>query len=223
VLINEQMDTIYVSGEYELSAKPKEVDCWSDPLSFRIDVADRPIEAQFDFGIHGTERKTDDEGGVFIEDPIWFTDESTGNPVAWAWDFGNGETSRARNPVHEFGATGVYEVTLTVTNNIGCESSYSLEVNIDRSYRIMFPTGFTPDSEENTHFRPKINGVTKMELLVFNRWGELIFKSDDLDTDGWDGNLNGVALPPGRYVYRANIESVEGEKVTRTGSVLMVR
>ncbi|WP_114751390.1 PKD domain-containing protein [Pleomorphovibrio marinus] len=222
-LINEAMDTVYTSGSYELSVKPKAVDCWSEPLEFDISVSDVPIEAAFDYGIDGTERKTDDEGRVFIEDPIWFTDESTGNPVSWEWDFGNGQTSGARNPVHVFGETGTYLVTLKVRNDNDCEASYSMEIEIDRSYRIMFPTGFTPDSEENTHFRPKTKGVVNMEFMVFNRWGEMIFRSEDANTDGWDGNLNGVALPPGRYVYRVNLESVEGEKVSRSGSVLLVR
>ncbi|MDR1653357.1 MAG: PKD domain-containing protein, partial [Prevotellaceae bacterium] len=48
-----------------------------------------------------------------------FTDESTGEPTAWEWDFGDGETSAEQNPVHTYAVSGTYQVTLTVTNATG--------------------------------------------------------------------------------------------------------
>lgn len=222
-LVNGEIDTVYVDGNYQLSVKFKQMDCWSDPFDFRIRVISVPIEAAFDYGINGSDRKSDEEGGVLIDDPIWFSDASTGNPVAWNWDFGNGKTSTLKNPVHVFGEKGDFLVSLTALNEAGCESIASMNVGINRSYRVMFPTGFTPTSEQNTHFRPKTKGIVEMELLVFNGWGELLFQSDDVNTLGWDGTVNSSAAPPGSYVFRVNMEASDGETVVMSGKFLLVR
>ncbi|RYY95730.1 MAG: PKD domain-containing protein, partial [Chitinophagaceae bacterium] len=54
---------------------------------------------------------------------VKFSDQSTGNPTAWIWDFGNGSTSTLQNPSATYFATGTYTVTLTVTNNNGSNSN----------------------------------------------------------------------------------------------------
>jgi hypothetical protein len=48
---------------------------------------------------------------------VHFTDQSGGSPESWAWDFGDGGTSTAQNPTHEYGGVGTYTVTLTVTKD----------------------------------------------------------------------------------------------------------
>lgn len=57
-----------------------------------------------------------------------FTDQSIG-PVSWLWDFGDGTTSTLQNPVHNFPALGVYNVTLTVTNG-SCSHSVVHAVHV---------------------------------------------------------------------------------------------
>lgn len=52
---------------------------------------------------------------------VAFTDESTENPTSWAWDFGDGATSAAQNPSHEYANAGVYTVSLTVENDCGSD------------------------------------------------------------------------------------------------------
>jgi gliding motility-associated-like protein len=62
-----------------------------------------------------------------------------------------------------------------------------------------------------------------MELLVFNLWGELIFKTEELNSLGWDGRKNGELAPVGNYVYRVNLESIDGEKITESGKFILIR
>lgn len=50
-----------------------------------------------------------------------FTDQSTGNPTSWSWNFGDGGTSTAQNPSHQYTAAGTYTVTLTATNACGSD------------------------------------------------------------------------------------------------------
>ena len=61
---------------------------------------------------------------------VAFTDTSTGNPTSWLWDFGDGETSTARNPVHVYGDPGTYSVTLTAGNGYFTHATTALDVII---------------------------------------------------------------------------------------------
>jgi PKD repeat protein len=54
---------------------------------------------------------------------VTFTDQSTGNAVAWLWDFGDGATSTTRNPAHTYSTPGTYTVTLTITGFTGLTST----------------------------------------------------------------------------------------------------
>src|SRR5690606_37538635 len=96
-------------------------------------------------------------------------------------------------------------------------------VEVTRSYRLMIPTGFTPEGSDNNTFLPKHKGLVQFELLIFNTWGELIFRSDDLQTLGWDGKLGGKLLDAGVYAYRVNGQATDGEKVEESGKFRLIR
>lgn len=59
---------------------------------------------------------------VCVGNPIQFTDESTGDPTAWLWSFGDGNQSTDQNPSHVYASTGMYNVTLEVTNTAGTDN-----------------------------------------------------------------------------------------------------
>jgi len=61
-------------------------------------------------------------------DPIQFTDTSTGNPVSWYWDFGDGKSSTLQNPEHTYSYLGVYSVELKVANAAGSNISASRKI-----------------------------------------------------------------------------------------------
>jgi len=66
---------------------------------------------------------------------VQFTDQSTGNPTAWYWNFGDGFTSSLRNPLHQYNATGVYGVFLRVSNAVGTDSLLKLSyIRVDTPY-----------------------------------------------------------------------------------------
>ncbi|AFL84521.1 PDK repeat-containing protein [Belliella baltica DSM 15883] len=222
-LENEELAEINDSGLYLIRIKDKDLLCWSDPIEIEINVIEEPLLVTFDYEVDGTGIKSDAEGGIFIDDPIRFISESSGGAVSWSWDFGNGNTSEEENPVHVFGKKGTFQVSLTVSNAIGCERTFELNIELTQSYRVMFPTGFTPNLRENNFFRPKVKGIAKMELSIFNIWGNLIFQTDELDTDGWDGRLNGELMPSGSYVYKVAMESTDGDEIKESGRFLLIR
>ena len=84
------------------------------------------------------------------------------------------------------------------------ESEFSNVVCIDNCPRYEFPNVFTPNADgRNDVFRPYINrSVDRVEFKVFNRWGKIIFETDDPDV-AWDGNSNitGELVPDGTYYY----------------------
>ncbi|MCH6200578.1 PKD domain-containing protein [Aquiflexum sp. LQ15W] len=222
-LENEEMDEISQSGSYLIRIKHKDLTCWSEAVSFEVIIVSEALQTNFDFEVAGTGVRGDEDGGIFPDDSIQFTDISSEDVVSWSWDFGDGTSSSEQNPVHVYGKKGVFQIVLTVTDNLGCSAEVTKELSITKSYRVMFPTGFTPTLAENRFFRPKVRGIAQMEILIFNLWGNMLFRTNDLKTEGWDGKANGELMPGGNYVYRVKMVSIDGESVEQSGRFLLIR
>ena len=65
---------------------------------------------------------TSDVTAIYTGESVQFTDLSTTNPTSWQWDFGDGGSSSLQNPTHTFSSAGVYNVSLTVTNEGGSDT-----------------------------------------------------------------------------------------------------
>ena len=221
--LNEEMGKISETGIYELRVKEKDLDCYSDPFSVEILIRDKALEADFDFVVKGTNVKGDAEGGIFPDDILQFTDNSDEEIVSWKWDFGDGSTSEEENPIHIFGKKGTFEVQLLVKNKLDCQSTIKKTISITRSFRLMIPNAFTPTLTLNETFLPKQKGLIEWELLIFNTWGDLIFQTTDLNTEGWDGKLKGQLLDAGLFIYRVNGIATDGERVSKSGKLNLIR
>ncbi|MFC2104958.1 PKD domain-containing protein, partial [Bacteroidota bacterium] len=149
-----------------------------------------------------------------LEARVEFFNQSICNDTAgcaFVWDFGDGNTSFATNVTHYYEKPPddeipkEYDIQLKVTNSVGCVDSLlkEREVKIIGEGAIAFPNAFTPNDDGlNDTFIPVYKGVIQYEMLVYNRWGELIFKTNDLSV-GWDGKLNGEPAKPDVYVWKA--------------------
>jgi gliding motility-associated-like protein len=221
--LNEDVLGMTQEGLFMLRVKPKSLECWSDPLTFRVSLPDEPLEAFGDYVLNATGNKEESDDGILAIDHIRFLDLSTGSPQKWLWDFGDGNTSPLRSPVHTFDEKGEFLVTLTVETGPDCVSTFELPIIIRRTYRVMFPTGFTPTREEDNYFIPKMKGIEAMDLKIFNTWGVFLYQTTEVNGPGWDGTINGSPVPPGTYVYRGDFETNKGETVTRSGKFLLIR
>ncbi|MFN3997019.1 PKD domain-containing protein [Algoriphagus sp.] len=221
--INDEMKTVTQSGIYELRVKLKNLDCYSDPVTVEVFIQEKELTIDIDFGVLGSGVKDEAGGGVFPSDVIQFVGLSDDRGVKWEWDFGDESGSQERNPTHVFGKKGEFEVTLIIEDEYGCQRTISKTVSITRSYRLMIPTGFTPTESQNKTFLPKQKGLINLEMMIFNTWGELIFRTVDLATEGWDGTLNGKLLDSGLYVFRINGVATDGEKVKESGKFRLIR
>lgn len=162
---------------------------------------------------------------------IGFTDQSLG-AVSYVWDFGDGGTATAQNPQHYFPTLGGYTVSLVVTNQYGCKDTFLMETTGDGD--IVFPNAFTPDPDgpnggaynpfnlDNNVFFPFAGGVKDFHMMIFNRWGELIFETFDIMV-GWDGYYRGVLCQQEVYVWKAEVTFISGRQVTKAGDVTLLR
>ena len=71
-----------------------------------------------------------DNNSIPFGETVTFTDQSTGNPGIWAWDFGDGQTSNLQNPTHTYNSAGTYEVTMITTNCTGSDTVGNVFVTV---------------------------------------------------------------------------------------------
>ncbi len=123
-----------------------------------------------------------------------FDNLSTG-AVAYEWSFGDGSgISNDFEPYHEFPTSepGSYEIILTAFSADGCIAERVKYVYVTPDYTIYVPNTFTPDRNGvNEIFKPVLEGFDENDytLYIFNRWGELVFESHDMEF-GWDGSYS---------------------------------
>ncbi len=170
-----------------------------------------------------------------------FIDKTTGNPVSWKWNFGDGQTSTTQNPGHTYIDTGLYKVTLTTALQSGCDSTITHNVRITGvPGQLYFPNAFQPSSSipELKIFMPKGSGMKVWHLQIFNGFSQLIWETTKLDSkggpvDGWDGTFKGAALPQGVYIWEASATFINGTDwkgntignslPKRTGTINLIR
>ncbi|MCB9223761.1 MAG: PKD domain-containing protein [Crocinitomicaceae bacterium] len=148
-------------------------------------------------------------GEITVEDPVVeFTNMST-NADYYDWDFSdNSGVSHDTDPTHEFPGEepGGYNITLTAYDQLsGCFDTYQAYIVIKDVLIYYVPNIFTPDGDKfNEIFQPIFtSGYDPYDyhLMIFNRWGELLFESYN-SAIGWDGTYGtGGLVEDGVYVW----------------------
>ncbi|MES2780427.1 MAG: gliding motility-associated C-terminal domain-containing protein, partial [Bacteroidota bacterium] len=176
-----------------------------------------------------------------------FINKSTvkdGSAMTYLWNLGAGpdpsrpedRTSTDANPINvEYAAdTAQKDVTLLVTTEHGCIDSTSHKIRIDPDITVFIPNAFRPgsildcvdgDPTCNRRFKVIADGHLSVEIFVYNRWGQMVYKSTDA-REGWDGTVlnKGVELCPQEvYVYQVNATSYAGKQYRYSGSITLLR
>jgi gliding motility-associated-like protein len=145
-----------------------------------------------------------------IFDPdITFSDSSSVDVVSWNYDFADGTGSSIENPFHTYTHYGNYQVIQTVNNSYGCPNSTTLLIKILPEFRFWIPNCYTPGNHDglNDVFKPIVIGVEEYTFYIYNRWGELIYKTDDTE-QGWDGSFKGKPSPNDVYVWKIDFKNI---------------
>ncbi len=179
--------------------------------SVRVNVAPQPV-ASFSYGQNPTNPLS-----------IEFRNHST-HAVSYLWDFGDGVTSSDTTPTVDYDRPGTYPATLTVISEHGCVDDFTYDVLVETDYYLYLPTAFTPDGDGlNEVFGPQGVGFDRYEMIITNRWGNVVFRTNDINI-GWDGTFNGVMAKPDVYAYKILITiPVTGEIVQKEGTFILTR
>jgi gliding motility-associated-like protein len=134
---------------------------------------------------------------------IQFFNEAIGASL-FEWAFGDDVGfSEDENPLYQYQIESVYTVTQIVTNEFGCIDSISLPVNVTIPGTVppKTPDAFSPnDDGVNDIFYVRGGPFTKMNLKIYDGWGELIHESNEIE-GGWDGSYKGQKVQMGVYIY----------------------
>ncbi|MCA6075382.1 gliding motility-associated C-terminal domain-containing protein [Fulvivirga sedimenti] len=100
--------------------------------------------------------------------------------------------------------------------------SYSYTIQLSKSNLLAFPEAFTPDGDGlNDVLEIRARYVQSYSIDVFNRWGELIFHSEDINNP-WNGFYNGERVAQGAYVIKIRLVDESGRVTNRDGSILVL-
>lgn len=161
---------------------------------------------------------------------IQFLNQSSGaNITSYNWDFGDNYSaqniSQLVNPTHTYQDTGTYYVTLLNSSSNGCFASITEPIVIEPDFTLYVPSSFTPNGDgKNELFKAQGEGVLGFKMYIFDRWGNTIFTSNNIDT-GWDGarNNTGEVLQEDVYVWKINLSNVLKQGKSFTGTVTLIK
>jgi gliding motility-associated-like protein len=144
-----------------------------------------------------------------------------GATYSWAPSSGL-SSSTISNPIFNYNAQVDY--VITITTGIGCIIKDTQLVRIFKEKEIYVPKGFSPNGDgNNDKIFPRLVGVRTLNYFkVFNRWGQLIFMSTNIN-EGWDGTYKGVKQPMEGYVWIAEGVDIDNNIIKRTGTFLLLR
>jgi PKD repeat protein len=161
----------------------------------------------------------------------------------YVWEFGDGDTSRVKDPFHKYMEEGVFDITLHAyrtypATGVTCKDSWTLSpgVTVEPAGVIRFATVFTPDKsgeqEPNVDnitadnmdkfFYPPIREeVMNYKLQIFNRWGTLLFESRDIRIP-WNGYYKHKLCRQGVYVWYVEGKYANGKPFKKVGDITLL-
>lgn len=175
-----------------------------------------------------------------LSSEILFVNRSI-DAVRYYWFFGDNDSSMFESPRHVYPQVGEYEVTLVAENEHFCTDTTTRKVNVYNDMTFYAPTSFTPNGDGiNDCFRICGKGISRNNflLVVYDRWGELVFQTDDFFPEAgcdscsegsWDGTDMGSkrkgdkVLENGVYQWYCSFEDTFGNLHKEQGVVNLVR
>jgi gliding motility-associated-like protein len=155
---------------------------------------------------------------------------SSPDVVYWNYHFGDGDSisPKVKSPVHMYPgiALSTYTATLHVRNADGCVNQVEHLIEIGPEFSFYIPNAFTPirnDGHNDTFFGKGI-GIVKYHIWIFDRWGNMVFDTPDIDT-GWDGRANnGVDVAQQDvFVWKVQLTDIFGKIHNYIGTVTLVK
>ncbi len=160
---------------------------------------------------------------------VQFTDESSSKYplLQWYWRFeqGSDSISTEQNPLHTYGDTGTYCATLVVVDEHGCMDSITNCLVVNPLFTFYIPDAFSPNGDGiNDVFMPRGSYVKSYEMYIYDRWGQQLFHSTDIN-NGWNGTTKGgsTTCQEDTYVYLIKLTDSQGNDHSYTGKLNLLK
>jgi len=162
---------------------------------------------------------------------------STTGAQQYLWDFGDGETSGDSLVVHVYSDAGTYDVSLYAVSSNGCADTVikKAAVLVKEECVLRFPSAINvrdlPKSntvvagellEIDNLFVPLSKNIADFEMKIFDRWGELLFETDN-PAEGWDAHVTSKPAPTGVYLYTCEAMCTNGDAISTSGSFTVLK
>jgi gliding motility-associated-like protein len=169
-----------------------------------------------------------------LQDSFFFSLASSAAVTSASWSFGDpasgaADTSASLAPAHVFSAAGTYEVRCIAEFSCGVDTLFkTLTIvdcdNIAEICQLYVPNVFSPNADGiNDEFQLFTSCLfEEYELLVFNRWGGLVYQTSD-QTGKWEGDCQGADCPDGAYVFTIRYKFPLQQVQRASGSVTLLR
>ncbi len=139
--------------------------------------------------------------------------------------FGDGATSTQTNVTHTYQSTGEFNYSLIASTQFGCADTINGIIYIDDIGNNYVPNIFTPNGDNvNDNFFLKGNNISSSNMKIFNRWGSIVFETDDAKT-GWNGIIqnNKKTADDGVYFYLIEITLENNRTYKFNGNVTLIK
>jgi gliding motility-associated-like protein len=165
-----------------------------------------------------------DDSTIFLGDTIGLEAIFSDGDLLWSPDEDLTCTS-CPDPLAYPETTTTYIVKLTDAN--GCMSVDSITLRVlprpCTEEEIFVPNAFSPNGDFiNDEWRVRGKSIERLHVVVYNRWGELVFESTDPDFS-WDGTYKGQALTTDVFAYAIEVDCVGGERFFHKGNLSLLR
>lgn len=179
-------------------------------LTYDIPVTD------FDIEIDASPDTTINEGE---EVDIFVVGSEEGDTFEWS----NGNTNESQTVMPEDQTT----YTVTVTDENGCTDTAEITIDVRKpecdETDVYLPNAFSPNADGvNDILFVRSNFIESMSLIIYNRWGEEVFRTTD-QTIGWDGTFGGEKLAPDSYAYILEVICINAVEYNKKGNVSIIR
>jgi gliding motility-associated-like protein len=159
-------------------------------------------------------------------DPVLLLNNNSTHAVSYLIFFGDGDSLATSSPgpySHAYDSLGTFTITLIALNPDGCHDTTWLTVTIEEPTTCFIPNAFTPNGDGvNDFFMVYGVNIKQMKLLIFDRWGLLLFETTD-QGNGWDGTYKGARVQEDVYVWKLVYEDNFSGWHQRIGNISVVR
>ena len=217
--VNQNPTHIYANdGNYNATLTVKDGNGCSQSITNQLFFTPSPIA---DFSI-------EPQSTTILTPAVTFTNTSFGADSSY-WDFGDGTSYLGFETAHTYADTGTYAVWLIITDSLGCLDSiiHYVTIAIESDFILFAPSAFTPDKDrKNDVFIPKGIGidVNNFEMYIYDRWGDLIYESQDINMP-WDGKVNNGSeiAQQDVYIWLVYTKDYLGKRHQYVGRVTLIR